>query len=137
MSVKIGTASILNMLLARVTRADHYCALIDVSGVFDAQFAAEIDVDMEKLLWVRCGGSRTKECEAERLALLSEPMSLELMMAGPLNINLIEAGGVLAGLTDAGGDVAGSVAVLPEREMKKPVQSVSEAEPVMAAGRLD
>ena len=134
MSVKIGTASILNMLLARVTRADHYCALVDVSGVFDAQFAAEIDVDMEKLLWVRCGGPRTKECEAERVALLSEPMSLELMMAGPLNINLIEAGGVLAGLTDAGGDVAGSVAVLPEREMKKPVQCVSLQEQAMVAG---
>ena len=134
MSVKIGTASILNMLLARVTRADHYCALVDVSGVFDAQFAAEIDVDMEKLLWVRCGGPRTKECEAERVALLSEPMSLELMMAGPLNINLIEAGGVLAGLTDAGGDVAGSVAVLTEREMKKPVQGVSLQEQAMVAG---
>jgi len=134
MSVKIGTASILNMLLARVTRADHYCALVDVSGVFDAQFAAEIDVDMEKLLWVRCGGPRTKECEAERVALLSEPMSLELMMAGPLNINLIEAGGVLAGLTDAGDDVAGSVAVLPEREMKKPVQGVSLQEQAMVAG---
>lgn len=130
MSVKIGTASILNMLLARVTRADHYCALVDVSGVFDAQFAAEIDVDMEKLLWVRCGGPRTKECEAERVALLSEPMSLELMMAGPLNINLIEAGGVLAGLTDAGG----SVAVLPEREMKKPVQGVGLQEQAMVAG---
>jgi recombination protein RecA len=130
MSVKIGTASILNMLLARVTRADHYCALVDVSGVFDAQFAAEIDVDMEKLLWVRCGGPRTKDCEAERVALLSEPMSLELMMAGPLNTNLIEAGGVLAGLTDAGGDVA----VLPELEMKKPVQGVSLQEQAMVAG---
>ncbi len=134
MSVKIGTASILNRLLARVSRADHYCALVDVSGVFDAQFAAEIDVDMEKLLWVRCGGPRTKECEAERVALLSEPMSLELMMAGPLNINLIEAGGVLAGLTDAGGNVDGSLAVLPEREMKKPVQGVSLQEQVMVAG---
>jgi recombination protein RecA len=134
MSVKIGTASILNILLARVTRAEHYCALVDVSGVFDAQFAAEIDVDMEKLLWVRCGGPRTKECEAERVALLSEPMSLELMMAGPLNINLIEAGGVLADLTDGGGDVGGSVAVLPEREMKKPVQGVSLQEQVMVAG---
>jgi recombination protein RecA len=134
MSIKIGTASNLNMLLARVTRAEHYCALVDMSGVFDAQFAAEIDVDMEKLLWVRCGGPRTKECESERVALLSEPMSLELMMAGPLNINLIESGGVLAGLTDAGDDVAGSVAVLPEREMKKPVQGVSLQEQVMVAG---
>jgi recombination protein RecA len=101
-----------------------------VSGVFDAQFAAEIDVDMEKLLWVRCGGPRTKDCEAERVALLSEPMSLELMMAGPLNINLIEAGGVLAGLTDAGG----AVAVLPEFETKKPVQGVSLQEQTMVAG---
>jgi hypothetical protein len=64
------------------------------------------------------------------VALLSEPMSLELMMAGPLNINLIEAGGVLAGLTDAGG----AVAVLPEFETKKPVQGVSLQEQTMVAG---
>ena len=51
--MNIGEASILNMLLAHATRSDHYCALVDVSGVFDAQFAAEMDADMEKLLWVR------------------------------------------------------------------------------------
>jgi recombination protein RecA len=109
--MNIGEASILNLLLAQATRSDHYCALVDVSGVFDAQFAAEMDADMEKLLWVRCGSSRTKEYEFERVALLSRPMSLELMMAGPMSFNLIQ------------GDVIGSLAALAE---KKPVQSVSE-----------
>jgi recombination protein RecA len=109
--MNIGEASILNLLLAQATRSDHYCALVDVSGVFDAQFAAEMGADMEKLLWVRCGSSRTKEYEFERVALLSQPMSLELMMAGPMSFNLMH------------GDVIGSLAALAE---KKPVQSVSE-----------
>jgi len=129
MPVKIGAASILNLLLARVTRSDHYCALVDVNGVFDAQFAAEIDVDMEKLLWVRCGGPWTKEQEAERVALLSQSMSLELMMAGPLNMNLLEASGVLAGMTGAG-SLTGSLG----GEIKKPVQSVGLQEQAMTAG---
>jgi recombination protein RecA len=132
--VKIGAASILNLLLARVTRGDHYCALVDVSGVFDAYFAAEIDVDMEKLLWVRCGESRTKEQAAERVALLSQSMSLELMMAGPLNMNLLEAGGILAGMTGIGGDVHESLTGLAEHAIKKPVQGVSLQEQVMVAG---
>ncbi len=109
--MNIGEASILNLLLAQATRSDHYCALVDVSGVFDAQFAAEMDADMEKLLWVRCGSSRTKEYEFERVALLSQPMSLELMIAGPMSFNLIH------------GEVIGSLAALTE---KKPVQSASE-----------
>jgi recombination protein RecA len=118
--MNIGEASILNLLLAQATRSDHYCALVDASGVFDAQFAAEMDADMAKLLWVRCGGSRTKEYEHQRVALLSQPMSLELMMAGPESFKLIH-----------GGDVIGSLAALTERgfteqEMKKSVQSVSE-----------
>lgn len=109
--MNIGEASILNLLLAQATRSDQYCALVDVSGVFDAQFAAEMDADMEKLLWVRCGSSRTKQYEFERVALLSQPMSLEVMMAGPMSLSLIH------------GDVIGSLAALKE---KKPVQSVSE-----------
>jgi recombination protein RecA len=107
--MNIGEASILNLLLAQATRGEHYCALVDVNGVFDAHFAAEMDADLSKLLWVRCGGARTKEYEHERVRLLSQPMNLELMMAG-------------------GGDVIGSLAALTESEMKKPVQSVSEIE---------
>ena len=107
--MNIGEASILNLLLAQATRGEHYCALVDVNGVFDAHFAAEMDADLSKLLWVRCGGARTKEYEHERVRLLSQPMNLELMMAD-------------------GGDVIGSLAALTESEMRKPVQSVSEIE---------
>ena len=109
--MNIGEASILNLLLAQATRGEHYCALVDVSGVFDAHFAAEMDADMSKLLWVRCGGQRTKEYEFGRVALLSQSMSLELMMAGPMSFNLSHV------------DVIGSLAAWAG---KKPVQSVSE-----------
>jgi recombination protein RecA len=115
--MNIGETSILNLLLAHATRSDYYCALVDVSGVFDAQFAAEMDADLEKLLWVRCGGPRTKQYQHARVALLSQPMSLELMMAGPLKFNLIHDG-----------DVIGNLTALTEGEMKKPVQNVGELE---------
>lgn len=122
--MNIGEASILNLLLARATRGEHYCALVDVNGVFDAHFTAEMDADMEKLLWVRCGGSRTKEQEAERVALLSQSISLELMMAGPLDSRLIDMS-----LLESGSAIR-----LMEGEIKKPVQGVSIAEQKMVVG---
>jgi hypothetical protein len=82
---------------------------------------------MEKLLWVRCGGSRTKEHEHERVSLLSQPMSLELMMAGSLNILLQSQGdliGSLTALTERGLTETG----FAEQKMKKPAQSVNELE---------
>lgn len=123
--MNIGEASILNLLLAQATCSEHYCALVDVSGVFDAHFAAEMDADLSKLLWVRCGGHRTKEYEFGRVALLSQPMSLELMMAGPMSCNLIH-----------GGDVIGSLTTLTEQELKKPVQSVGELDALAAQQKM-
>jgi recombination protein RecA len=128
--MNIGEASILNLLLAHATRSDHYCALVDVSGVFDAQFAAEIGAEMEKLLWVRCGGARTKEYERERLALLSRPMSMELMMAGSLSSNLLRGGDVIGSLT------ALTEHGLTEQKIKKAVQSVSETGAVMVQQKM-
>jgi hypothetical protein len=115
--VNIGEASILNLLLAQATRGEHYCALVDANGVFDAHFAAEMDADLSKLLWVRCGGARTKEYALERVRLLSQPMNMELMMAGIVGSNLIR-----------GSDLIGRLTSLTQGEIKKPVQSVGELE---------
>jgi hypothetical protein len=42
--------------LAAATRREEICALIDVSDTFDPYSAAAAGLDMERLLWIRCGG---------------------------------------------------------------------------------
>jgi hypothetical protein len=43
--------------LAGATRREEACALVDASDNFDPASAAAAGVDLERLLWVRCGGS--------------------------------------------------------------------------------
>jgi hypothetical protein len=50
-----GRTSVLLATLAASTRRQETCALVDVSDVFDPVSAAEVGMDFEKLLWVRCG----------------------------------------------------------------------------------
>src|SRR5205807_2298114 len=49
-----GRTSVLLSLLAECTRRDEICALVDASDVFDPQSAANVGVDLARLLWIRC-----------------------------------------------------------------------------------
>ena len=51
-----GRASVLMALIAQCMRRDEICALVDASDAFDPQSAASAGVDLDRLLWVRCGG---------------------------------------------------------------------------------
>lgn len=53
--------------MAAITRASGVCAWIDVSDVLDPESVAANGVDLEKLLWIRCGstGERTVKRPAE------------------------------------------------------------------------
>jgi hypothetical protein len=62
-----GRASIVNALLAQVTRRPEFCALIDGSNSFDPLSAANAGVQLRHLLWVRCGGSAEKALKAADL----------------------------------------------------------------------
>lgn len=53
-----GRTSIALSFLARMTQAAKVCAWVDVSDALDPVSAAAAGVDLERLLWVRCGGSR-------------------------------------------------------------------------------
>jgi hypothetical protein len=44
--------------LASATRRGEYCAVIDASDVLDPHSATAAGVDLDRLLWVRCGESR-------------------------------------------------------------------------------
>jgi hypothetical protein len=44
-------------LLSEATRRGECCAWIDAAGVFDPTSAAEMGADLERVLWVDCGGN--------------------------------------------------------------------------------
>ena len=50
-----GRTSIALSFLARMTREERVCAWIDVSNAFDPVSAAAAGVDLQRLLWLRCG----------------------------------------------------------------------------------
>lgn len=50
-----GRTSLALSFLAQMTQASKVCAWVDVSNAFDPLSAAAMGVDLERLLWVRCG----------------------------------------------------------------------------------
>lgn len=50
-----GKTSILLAALAQATRRGEVCALVDASDALDPGLAAAAGIEMERLLWVRCG----------------------------------------------------------------------------------
>ena len=55
-----GRTSVMLSLLASVTRRQEVCALIDVTDSFDPASGEAAGVDLKRLLWVRCGKTRSQ-----------------------------------------------------------------------------
>jgi hypothetical protein len=53
-----GRTSVALKFVAGLTQAGRVCAWIDVSNVLDPASAAAAGVDLERLLWVRCGAAK-------------------------------------------------------------------------------
>src|SRR5438270_7805818 len=64
-----GRTSVLLAVLAAATRRGEVCALVDTTDALDPISAASAEVDLERLLWVRCGKSniesRTSDCGSQ------------------------------------------------------------------------
>src|SRR6266851_2621979 len=54
-SASSGRTSVLLAALAAATRREEVCALVDATDALDAVSAAVAGVDLERLLWIRCG----------------------------------------------------------------------------------
>jgi hypothetical protein len=54
-SASSGRTSVLLFALARATQRGEVCALVDVSDAFDPSSAVAAGMEMNRLLWVRCG----------------------------------------------------------------------------------
>jgi hypothetical protein len=55
-----GRTSIMLAALTAATRRGEYCALIDASDTLDPQSIAAAAIDLDRLLWVRCGDDLLK-----------------------------------------------------------------------------
>lgn len=53
-----GKTSVLLSLLAQATQQEQYCALVDAKDFFDPASAQAIGVNLDRLLWVRCGKNK-------------------------------------------------------------------------------
>src|SRR5437868_1505887 len=62
-----GRTTLLLAALAAATWRGECCAVVDASDALDPQSAAAAGVELERLLWVRCGGSSSQKCLAQLL----------------------------------------------------------------------
>lgn len=97
-AVSSGRTALLNSVMARVTCEQHCCALVDASDNFDPASAAAAGVDLERLLWVRCGpGKSAKKPKGIRTEL--QPLEQAFHAADMI----LQAGGFLLITVDLGG----------------------------------
>lgn len=61
-----GRTTVLLAALAAATRRGEYCAVIDACDSLDPQSVADAGVDLDRLLWVRCGGEVPKKSRAKQ-----------------------------------------------------------------------
>lgn len=66
-----GRSSLLAACLRNVTRRAAVAALVDTDHAFDPASAARAGVDLQRVLWVRCGGHRGAALRAADLLLRS------------------------------------------------------------------
>jgi hypothetical protein len=52
-----GRTALMFALLSQATRRGECCAWIDTAGAFDPASAAEAGVELDRVLWVNCGGN--------------------------------------------------------------------------------
>ena len=68
-----GRTSLMLSAIAAATRREETCALIDVSDAFDPYSAAAGGMDLDRLLWVRCGSNAQSALSRRR----RQPASLK------------------------------------------------------------
>src|ERR1022692_973408 len=57
-----GRTSLLLAALAAATRRGEFCSVVDASDALDPHSAAAAGVELERLLWVRCGENSPQKC---------------------------------------------------------------------------
>ena len=74
-----GRTALTFQILGQATRRGECCAWIDAAGAFDPVSAAEVGVDLERVLWVNCGGNAEHGLKATDLLLQAGGFGLVVM----------------------------------------------------------
>lgn len=77
-----GRTSLLLSMLSRAAIRKEYCALVDATDSFDPASAAAAGVDLDRLLWVRCGGDPEHALKSTDLLLQSGGFGLAVLDLG-------------------------------------------------------
>jgi hypothetical protein len=64
-----GRTSLMLSALAQATTHDEVCAVVDTNDVFDPKSAVAAGMDLERVLWIRCGGNLERSFKAVDLLL--------------------------------------------------------------------
>jgi hypothetical protein len=84
--VSSGRTGVMLALLRQVTGQGEFCALVDVQDTFDPVTAAAAEIELSRLLWVRCGGNVDHALKATDL----------LVRAGGFGMVALDVSGVSA-----------------------------------------
>jgi len=79
-----GRTSLLFALLAQTTAREEFCAVVDASDAFDPTSAAAAGVALERLLWIRTGGSAEHALKATDLLLQAGGFGLVALDLGEI-----------------------------------------------------
>jgi hypothetical protein len=90
-----GSTGLLQAALAHATAAGSRVALVDGADTFDAPSAQGAGVDLDRLLWVRCGGQWNKAWSVADL----------LVRCGAFGLVALDLGGIEPGRRDPGAAV--------------------------------
>ena len=74
-----GRTALMFTLLGNATRGGECCAWIDAAGAFDPQSACDAGVDLERVLWVNCGGNAEHALKSTDLLIQAGGFGLVVM----------------------------------------------------------
>ncbi len=74
-----GRTALVVALLGQATRAGECCVWVDTAGAFDPQSASEMGVDLDRLLWINCGGNAEHALKSADLLIQSGGFGLVIM----------------------------------------------------------
>jgi len=86
-----GRTSLLHALLAASTGRDEFAALVDAGDAFDPCSAAAVGVELSRLVWVRCGGSRNANENQVESAMRAADLLIHAGGFGVVALDLAEA----------------------------------------------
>jgi len=73
-----GRTTLLLAALAAATRRGEFCVLVDASDALDPRSAADAGVDLDRLLWVRCGEDAPKKSHKPGCPISRAPFAREV-----------------------------------------------------------